>query len=69
MQCLKRGIPVVAEKPLAVDLDTLGRLWDASEKVPVVPMHTMRSEAWLAASDTTSAPGPDNAVTAPRLAV
>jgi predicted dehydrogenase len=57
MECLKRGIPVVAEKPLAVDLDTLGRLWEASEKVPLAPMHSMRSEAWLAAAKQAVASG------------
>jgi predicted dehydrogenase len=50
LECLKRGIPVVAEKPLAVDRETLAALWRASEKVPLVPMHTMRSEGWLAAA-------------------
>jgi predicted dehydrogenase len=57
LECLKRGIPVVAEKPLAVDLDTLARLWAASERIPLVPMHTMRSEAWLAAAKQVVAAG------------
>jgi predicted dehydrogenase len=50
LECLKRGLPVVAEKPLACDLGTLDRLWEASEQVPLVPMHTMRSDPWLAAA-------------------
>lgn len=57
MECLNRGIPVVAEKPLAVDLGTLARLWQASEKVPVAPMHTTRSAAWLAAAKQAVASG------------
>jgi predicted dehydrogenase len=57
LECLKRDVPVVAEKPLAVDLDTLRRLWEASEKVPLVPMHTMRGEAWLGAAKQAVASG------------
>ncbi len=47
--CLKAGIPVVAEKPLAMDTDSLAALWEASAKTPIVPMHTQRSEPWTAA--------------------
>lgn len=46
-ECLQRGLPVVAEKPLAMDLNSLEQLWRASATVPIVPMHTQRSEAWL----------------------
>lgn len=49
--CLERGLPVVAEKPLAMDLPTLQRLYRAAQqsKVPLIPMHTMRGVAELAA--------------------
>ncbi len=43
--CLERGLPVMAEKPLAMDLPTLGGLFHAARKTgaALVPMHTMRS--------------------------
>jgi predicted dehydrogenase len=49
--CLERGLPVMAEKPLAMDLPTLEKLYGAARKakVPVVPMHTMRAVPVLAA--------------------
>lgn len=50
LACLERGLPVMAEKPLAMDLPTLERLFQAAQKakVALVPMHTMRSSAPLA---------------------
>jgi predicted dehydrogenase len=49
--CLERGLPVVAEKPLAMDLPTLEGLFHAARKakVALVPMHTMRGMPELAA--------------------
>ena len=49
--CLERGLPVMAEKPLAMDLPTLEGLFHAARKsrVALVPMHTMRGVAELAA--------------------
>ena len=49
--CLERGLPVMAEKPLAMDLPTLERLFHTAQekKAPLVPMHTMRSVPELAA--------------------
>lgn len=49
--CLERGLPVMAEKPLAMDLPTLEGLFHAARKanVALVPMHTMRSSSELAA--------------------
>lgn len=49
--CLERGIAVMAEKPLAMDLRTLADLYQAAEKskTPLIPMHTQRGEATLAA--------------------
>lgn len=51
LACLERGLPVIAEKPLAMDLPTLERLFHAAQKskAALVPMHTMRSVAPLAA--------------------
>jgi len=49
--CLERGLPVMAEKPLAMDLPTLEGLYHAAQesKAALVPMHTMRSVSELAA--------------------
>jgi predicted dehydrogenase len=49
--CLERGLPVMAEKPLAMDLPTLERLFQAARKskAALVPMHTMRGVPELAA--------------------
>lgn len=49
--CLERGLPVMAEKPLAMDLPTLEGLFQAARKAnaALVPMHTMRGAAELAA--------------------
>jgi predicted dehydrogenase len=49
--CLERGIPVMAEKPLAMDLPTLEGLFHAAQKTKaaLVPMHTMRGVPELAA--------------------
>ena len=49
--CLERGLPVMAEKPLAMDLPTLEGLFQAAQKTraALVPMHTMRGVAELAA--------------------
>jgi predicted dehydrogenase len=49
--CLERGLPVMAEKPLAMDLATLEGLFHAARKakVPLVPMHSMRGNPELAA--------------------
>jgi predicted dehydrogenase len=49
--CLERGLPVMAEKPLAMDLASLEGLFRAAEKTraALVPMHTMRSSPELAA--------------------
>jgi len=49
--CLERGLPVMAEKPLAMDLATLEGLFRAAQKskAALVPMHTMRSVPELAA--------------------
>jgi predicted dehydrogenase len=51
LRSLERGLPVVAEKPLAMDLPTLDSLFHAARKsgAALVPMHTMRSMAELAA--------------------
>ncbi len=48
---LERGIPVMTEKPMAMDLATLEGLFRAARKVraALVPMHTMRGVAELAA--------------------
>ncbi|MFO0890629.1 MAG: Gfo/Idh/MocA family oxidoreductase [Isosphaeraceae bacterium] len=50
-RCVERGLPVMAEKPLAMDVKTLESLYQAARKanVSVVPMHTMRSVPVLAA--------------------
>jgi predicted dehydrogenase len=49
--CLERGLPVMAEKPMAMDLPTLEGLYHAARKTAtaLVPMHTMRSVPALAA--------------------
>ncbi len=49
--CLERGLPVVAEKPLAMDLHTLDGLFQLARtrKLHIVPMHTMRADPALAA--------------------
>jgi predicted dehydrogenase len=49
--CLERGLPVMAEKPLAMDLPTLEGLFRAAQEnmAALVPMHTMRGVAELAA--------------------
>ena len=49
--CLERGLPVMAEKPLAMDLPTLEGLFHAAKKAgaALVPMHTMRGVPELAA--------------------
>jgi predicted dehydrogenase len=48
---LERGLPVMAEKPIAMDLATLEGLYQAARrtKAALVPMHTMRGVAELAA--------------------
>jgi predicted dehydrogenase len=45
--CLDQGVPVMAEKPLAMDLPTLERLYQTAQRtqVPLVPMHTHRGES------------------------
>jgi predicted dehydrogenase len=49
--CLERGLPVMAEKPLAMDLSTLEALFHLARKtkLALVPMHTMRGDPALAA--------------------
>ena len=49
--CLERGLPVMAEKPLAMDLSTLQGLFQLArtKQLALVPMHTMRSDPSLAA--------------------
>jgi len=49
--CLERGLPVMAEKPLAMDLTTLEGLFQAARKsgAALAPMHTMRGDPELAA--------------------
>ena len=49
--CLERGLPVMAEKPLAMDLPTLEGLFQLArkKKLALVPMHTMRGDPALAA--------------------
>jgi predicted dehydrogenase len=49
--CLKRGLPVMAEKPMAMDLPTLEGLFEIAQKskAALVPMHTMRGVPALAA--------------------
>jgi len=49
--CLERGLPVLAEKPLAMDLPTLEGLFQLArkKKLALVPMHTMRGDPALAA--------------------
>jgi predicted dehydrogenase len=48
---LERGLPVMAEKPIAMDLATLEELFRTARKTKaaLVPMHTMRGVAELAA--------------------
>ena len=48
--CLERGLPVMAEKPLAMDLLTLEGLFQLARKskLALVPMHTMRGDPALA---------------------
>ena len=48
---LERGLPVMAEKPMAMDLPTLEGLFRTAQKTraALVPMHTMRGVAELAA--------------------
>jgi predicted dehydrogenase len=48
---LERGRPIMAEKPMAMDLPTLEVLFDTARKTgaALVPMHTMRGTAELAA--------------------
>jgi predicted dehydrogenase len=48
---LERGLPVMAEKPIAMDLPTLGELFRTARRTraALVPMHTMRGVAELAA--------------------
>jgi predicted dehydrogenase len=48
---LGRGLPVMAEKPMAMDLSTLEELFRTARKTKaaLVPMHTMRGVAELAA--------------------
>ncbi len=50
LECLKRGLPVVAEKPLAMNLETLEVLRKASERTPLIPMHAQRNSGWLASA-------------------
>jgi predicted dehydrogenase len=49
--CLERGLPVMAEKPLAMDLPALEGLFQAARKTgaALVPMHAMRGVPELAA--------------------
>ena len=49
--CLERGLPVMAEKPLAMDLPILEGLFQLArtKKLALIPMHTMRGEPALAA--------------------
>ena len=49
--CLQRGLPVMAEKPLAMDLPTLEELFHLARttNTVVVPMHSMRGVPALAA--------------------
>jgi predicted dehydrogenase len=51
LACLERGLPVIAEKPLAMDLVALERLFETARKTgaALVPMHTMRGVSELAA--------------------
>jgi predicted dehydrogenase len=51
LTCLERGLPVMAEKPLAMDLPTLEGLYHAARKTKaaLIPMHTMRGVSELAA--------------------
>ena len=48
---LERGLPVITEKPMAMDLPTLEELFRTAKKTgaALVPMHTMRGVAELAA--------------------
>ncbi len=48
---LERGVPVMAEKPIAMDLSTLEELFRTARrtKAALIPMHTMRGVAELAA--------------------
>jgi predicted dehydrogenase len=49
--CLERGIATMAEKPLAMDLAGLEKLYKLAQrsKVSLLPMHTQRGQATLAA--------------------
>jgi predicted dehydrogenase len=49
--CLERGLLVMAEKPLAMDVSTLEGLFHTAQqaKAALVPMHTMRGVSELAA--------------------
>jgi predicted dehydrogenase len=49
--CLERGVPVMADKPLAMDLAALDRLHELAQRVnvPLAPMHTYRGDPYVAA--------------------
>lgn len=51
LACLERGLPVMAEKPLTMDLEALEGLFRTASrtKAALMPMHTMRSTPELAA--------------------
>jgi predicted dehydrogenase len=51
LACLERALPVMAEKPIAMDLAALEGLFHAARKsgAALVPMHTMRDVPALAA--------------------
>lgn len=47
---VERGLPVMAEKPLAMDLEMLHRIWERAhaKQVLVLPMHTHRGDPVIA---------------------
>jgi predicted dehydrogenase len=50
-RCLERDLPVLSDKPLAMDMPTLESLFRTAHrsKAPLLPMHTQRGEAAFAA--------------------
>ncbi len=49
--CLERGIPVISDKPIAMNLEALSELYELATAgdIPLCAMHGQRSAPWLAA--------------------
>jgi predicted dehydrogenase len=50
-RCFERNIPVISEKPLAMNLESLQTLYEQSRKsgTPLLPMHTIRDDGAMGA--------------------